>query len=175
MLRKIQIDVDRTFTLRNAALANNTASSVSVQLVQGKGLGLVARRPIAEGAPIARYVVSCTARRHHNTPYAFAVNGVGTCDVTVDSLGPASPDGTTDLAPFANEPSPHQIPNSKVEDAWKPVQRLAPHGAEAPLHHSTPLIAARDIAAGEEITWCYGSGYSRSYPVSDLCDVSTAV
>lgn len=77
-------------------------------------------------------------------------------DVCEDSVPPKTKRGVSFWAHFANEPSMDQQPNTHL---------VAEYDSETLNYLAVfSLVSDRRIRTGEEILWCYGSDYARSYP-----------
>ncbi len=153
---------------------------LSVTLKKNKyaGTGLFATKPIKKGKVIAYYKM----RVHRDTPkhpyrsptkcmYCFTVY---TKDDHVSSSlmgdldkesAPLPKNNIPYWAYFSNEPSGKQKENAYIDislkDNYKDRNRLK-HGDFI----TYKLKASKNIKAGEEVVWCYGSAYARDYETS---------
>ena len=140
---------------------NNDFENMSVRAVQteGKGLGVVSRRPIEAGALVAKYLTRTFVKRSHvHSEYSVDRKGdpAHVNDLFAGSFPAPGTDNVPFIGPLANEVSlgeeggTYNTELKLIHD--DPSQRLTLYG----------LFATRAIAAGEDITWWYGASYRRS-------------
>ena len=146
---------------------------LNVELRRGKkGVGLFAKKHIAPHTIIAYYVTqiySASRRKRYAVEYSIGIpkhpNLVG--DLCEDSL--ASPVRLNGRwvplwAYFSNEPSPDEASNSHLYPAMK--GSFAHAKVAIGELYRFKLVASKAIQPGEEIVWCYGDDYERSYASS---------
>lgn len=149
------------------------ANKLKVALKKGpKGASLFAIKPIKKGGIIAYYkmmVYRIDGHRSVNhdmyqfTIYTKSGNESRTYigDVYPGSLEPPTR-GIPYWAYFSNEPSMGEKPNSTVDpniyENYKNRSRV--REGDTMVYK---LVSTRDIKAGDEIIWCYGSSYIRKY------------
>ena len=127
---------------------------VEVVQIEGKGLGLVAKRNLSRPLLVAYYLckkVSVTG--HIPSDYCVGADEVGyVLNIYDGSFPPPGADNIPYVAPFANEPTEVDgQPNAYLKD---PV-----------AGYRYELWTTRSIAKGEEIVWDYGPSYGkRLYP-----------
>ena len=151
---------------------------VTLKKSRTKGVGLYATKPIKKGQIVAYYKMKLFKYNTYNSPtkgmYAFtAYNKDGSenesliGDLYLGSI-PAPSRNIPYWALFSNEPSKGQDENAYIdEDISKNFRSRNKLKAGETIIYK--LVATRNIKPGEEITWCYGSGYYRNYK-APLCE-----
>lgn len=149
------------------------------------GVGVFATRDMRRGERLAEYPVEIVAHCVTDNP-SYCVRVVDAdctttdcatdhdvhlvaSDVTARSLSTCNESASNSapcIAMFSNEPGPSGAPNAQFH--WPRVASVgdAARGLAQRRILVSYLTASRDIAAGEEITWCYGRGYHRDYDTS---------
>jgi len=133
----------------------HTDLQVEVTEVPGKGLGVIARRPIPAGTLVARYEFK-VVRKTHVSPGDYRV-GVDAKHVgKIDARTFSPPTGNiANVGALLNEPNDQsEDPNCRrlVSEYW---------GQSSSRRGAFYLQTMRDVQAGEELTWFYGSSYGR--------------
>lgn len=135
-----------------------------------KGSGLFATKPIKSGETIAYYkmiVYPESDSGPFDDMYLFSVyrkdgrNANGKCGNLYKGSLPQPKRNIPYWAYFSNEPSGTQTSNSFIDTNDEENHKNGPIRIGDTIVYS--LIADRDIKAGEEIIWCYGPNYNRSY------------
>jgi len=158
---------------------NLDALKVTLKKSPVKGNGLYATKPIKKGNIIAYYKMKCYNADSKNrgpfgATYLFTVyTKKGTESKTLignlyeDSIPPPSRN-IPFWAYFSNEPAAGQIANStiNINTAGNYRRRAKLNVGDSIVYK---LVATRNISPGEEIVWCYGDNYNRSYPVAPAC------
>ena len=148
--------------------------SVTLQKTR-KGTSLVATKPIKRGRVVAYYKMmvfnSYTYRSPTKGIYLFTVytKSEREIDRLLGDIYPCSVDAPKRNIPFwahfSNEPSPGHEENCEIDintrKNYKNRKRLK--AGDVIVYK---LRATKNIAAGEEITLCYGPTYSRDYSTS---------
>lgn len=145
---------------------------VTLKKVKGKGVGLYAAKSIKEDGLIAYYKVTVFREKGYKSPtnmaYSIAImtrsdkpSKTFLGDITLESLPPPCK-GIPYWGYFSNEPTDPQEKNCYIDTNLKENYR-----GRSKLKEGDTFIyklrAERDIKAGEEITWCYGDDYERTY------------
>ena len=150
---------------------------VTIKKHRVKGAGLYATKTIKKNNVIAYYRMTVFKMDGYKSPtknmYTFTImtpkgnfsrSLIG--DLTLESLPPPCR-GIPFWAYFSNEPSDGEESNAwidvNVKETFKSRKRLKP--GDTVIYK---LRAGRNIRPGEEILWCYGDAYERSY--STPCD-----
>ena len=150
----------------------------SLRKIRNKGVGIFANKKIKKNEVIVYYLLKAyNVKNFHNlfnnvyTIELYTKNGnsikslIG--DLCNESLMQPDSKGIAYWGYFSNEPSNGQKENSfldiNLNENYMNKNRIK--DGDYVLYK---LIASKDIEKGEEITWCYGSLYSRNYETT--CD-----
>ena len=125
-----------------------------------KGYGIYANDKLKKDSVIDIYpmeIVSVYEPQNQNNSYYFDLDQIDyQGDVSYNSYKKCKKYHRDCSAMFANEPDPNQNENSTIEVICDETEE------EGNICNGI-LIAARDIEKGDEITWCYGPDYERTY------------
>jgi len=155
------------------ARAQGRGLDLNVELRRGsKGVGLFAKKFIAPRTIVAYYVTKiygASRRSRYEVEYSVGIpkhpSLVGDlCDASLSSPVRVNGRWVPLWAYFSNEPSPNESPNSKLFPAM--TGRFAHSKAAVGERYRFKLVASKAIHPGEEIVWCYGDDYERSYASS---------
>ena len=158
-------------------LAKGYELKVELKRHKLKGLSLYAKKPIKKGSIIAYYRFKVFNANKYK-PYKgsmYAMSVYSKSDRNRSSLiGDVYP-GSMDKpkynipfwAYFSNEPNGNQEENAYLDTNLKQNYRKR-RSVKAGDTMVYKLRADRNIKAGEEIVWCYGSSYGREYDAN--CD-----
>ena len=162
--------LDINYIKRNTP--NTKSLKVDLKKVKNKGIGLYAIKPIKEDGLIAYYKITVFREKGYKSPtnMAYSIEVVTKSDkqsktfigdLSLESL-PLPCRGIPFWGYFANEPSSDQTPNCYIDPNLKEnyKNRKRVKEGDAIIYK---LRASRNIKKGEEITWCYGDAYERSY------------
>lgn len=148
----------------------------TLKKIRNKGIGTFANRNIKQNEVVLYYLLKAyNLKRFPNlfnnvyTVELYTKRGnnikslVG--DLCNESLIEPDSNGVAYWGYFANEPSTVQESNTFLDTNLNEnyLNRSRIKEGDYVLYR---LIATRDIKKGEEITWCYGSLYSRNYETS---------
>ncbi len=164
----------KVFSSRYAKNMAKGIHNVKVDLKKTyKGTSLMAKTHIKKGSVIAYYKFLLykfddNFEGVNNNMYTMTVYGKSgrSRDTLIGDIYEGSLDkpkrGITYWAYFSNEPSGNQEGNSELDinlkENYKNRDRVK--AGDTMVYK---LVASRDIKPGEEITWCYGDYYNRSY------------
>lgn len=139
-----------------------------------KGGALYAIKPIKKGELIAYYKIRLFRLDEYDSPtnnmYTFDVytkSGNSSRKLIGDIDLTSFPDPINNIpfwAPFANEPMKNQKCNAEIDHNVKENyknRKIAKAGSVLIYK----LVATRNIARNDEITWYYGDNYERDYEV----------
>ena len=126
--------------------------------MSGKGLGVVARRDIAQNTDVAYYMGKLLPRSTRFASRFCVTNGNGEIMDIDDYSFPPPEDGVPYVAPYANEPTaPPWTPNCCL--CSRPSSSLSERARRY------ALVTLRAVEEGEELVWDYGDSYGpRDYP-----------
>jgi hypothetical protein len=162
----------------SASLLNNLSVTLKVSTSKNGEYGLFAQENISKGRVIAYYDVQIYRRSRYKSKFK---NGQYILSVVPPNSTRASTTFLGDLyvgsvkkpvnnisfwAHFANEPSVDEDANSSLYYDPNLKQNKEIKKLKEGQICRYKLIALRDIDIDEEIMWCYGDGYSRSYKTS---------
>ena len=148
----------------------------TLKKIRNKGIGIFANRNIKQNEVVVYYLLKAyNLKRFPNlfnnvyTVELYTKRGnnikslVG--DLCNESLIEPDSNGVAYWGYFSNEPSTVQESNTFLDTNLNEnyLNRSRIKEGDYVLYR---LIASRDIKKGEEITWCYGSLYSRNYETS---------
>jgi hypothetical protein len=148
--------------------------NLKVTLVKNpkKGTSLVATKPIRKGGIIAYYLIKIynisTFVDPYNDVYTFTVykkDGKSNNKLIGNLFEGNLPPPKRNIpfwAYFSNEPSNGQTQNSYIDINLAQNYRYKNTVKEGDTL-VYKLVAARNIKPGEEIVWCYGDEYRRTY------------
>jgi len=140
----------------------NAASElpVCVRVVDGKGVGVVARRNLPAGTVVAAYSYRIV-KRSTCPPGDYRVEVAGVRGVVgkidAHTFRPPSSDGVAQVGALLNEPSKTEIANCVRNAGWNDPQLRAHRRGHF------ELVTSRAVLAGDELTWDYGRKYRREY------------
>jgi len=155
---------------------NLTRLKTTLKKIRNKGIGIFANRNIKQNEVVVYYLLKAyNLKRFPNlfnnvyTVELYTKRGnnikslVG--DLCNESLIEPDSNGVAYWGYFSNEPSTVQESNTFLDTNLNEnyLNRSRIKEGDYVLYR---LIASRDIKKGEEITWCYGSLYSRNYETS---------
>lgn len=163
----------KIFDVKHARkLAQGHDIKVALRKHRLKGTSLYAAKDIKKGNVIAYYKFKVYREGKHRAVkrsmytmtvytrgYRDSKNFVG--DIFAGSMAPPKR-GITYWAYFANEPSGKQVENAYLDTNIKQNYRKRSRIKEGDTM-VYKLRAERNIKKGEEITWCYGAWYGRTY------------
>lgn len=164
---------------------NNDAVPVKLVPIPGKAgqLGVVAKRDLRKGTTFAVYVVEAIKDGSYQSPLGDTYNiGITNArgQVSPDKIGmitlPCLADDLYEGVPrwgaFLNEPSPGETVNTNVQfgllKTFVPPSRMQPTTLQL-----ARMKTSRAVKQGEELVWCYGPDYPRTYDTP--CATAAAV
>jgi len=168
------MSLDRLFDINYIRRNTPNYKDLKVKLKKDKvkGVGLYAAKPIKEDEIISNYKMTVFKEKGYKSPTNFAYSleimtrndnpsSAFLGDITVESLPPPCR-GIPFWGYFSNEPSGDQEPNCYIDPNIKATykNRKILREGDSVIYK---LRARWDIKKGEEITWCYGENYDRTY------------
>mgnify|MGYP001364203954 CR=1 FL=1 len=135
---------------------------INVVVVEGKGLGVVARITLPAGAVVAEYNYRVVNRARcppgdYRVDVAGKPRSVGKIDR--HTFGPPN-SGVARVGALLNEPSADTTPNCVRVDVGRNPSAPGGRASRGTFH----LVTTRHVCPGEELTWNYGTTYgTRAY------------
>ena len=131
---------------------------VEVRPVEGKGLGVVARASIPQGALFAYYLGRLLVDANWASRFCVASVSGEVMDLFNGSFPSPGDDGIPYVGPFANEPTGIDgVPNCEICEY--------PFPSYEGRRRRFGLVTLRKVKLGEELVWDYGPLYAaRDYP-----------
>ena len=152
---------------------NLSKLKTSLRKIRNKGIGIFANKNIKKNEVVVYYLLKAYNMNRFpnlfNNVYTIELytkngNGIKSLigDLCDESMMQPDSNGVAYWGYFSNEPSSPQESNSildvNLNENYSNKNRIKE--GDYVLYK---LIASKNIKKGEEITWCYGSLYSRNY------------
>jgi len=173
--RTVKDVLNRKILLDETPGAIKKKLSVTLKKNKYAGTGLFATKPIKRGKTIAYYKMKVhedSNKKSYKSPtkcmYCFTVytkNDNISNHLMGDLDKESAPQPKNNIpywAYFSNEPSGKQKENAEIDIALKENYKNRRHLKDGDFI-TYKLKATRNIAPGEEVTWCYGDAYGRDY------------